>query len=133
MVIQLRKQIFNKFKIHPSRQIIKMTRDGFQIRITDSFPLSFYELSENHILFVEPIQVKEKHNAKYFDKLNIMQPISEEQEYSPMNTIESFVKSTDVDAESQDESQKQELRERLMKAVNSQSLEQVAQILEECE
>lgn len=60
-----------------------------------------------------------------------MQPISEEQEYSPMNTIESFVKSTDVDAESQDESQKQELRERLMKAVNSQSLEQVAQILEE--
>jgi hypothetical protein len=80
---------------------------------------------------VEPIQVKEKHNAKYFDKLNIMQPISEEQEYSPMNTIESFVKSTDVDAESQDESQKQELRERLMKAVNSQSLEQVAQILEE--
>jgi hypothetical protein len=80
---------------------------------------------------VEPIQVKEKHNAKYFDKLNIMQPISEEQEYSPMNTIESFVKSTDVDAESQDESQKQELRERLMKAVNTQSLEQVAQILEE--
>jgi hypothetical protein len=80
---------------------------------------------------VEPIQVKEKHNAKYFDKLNIMQPISEEQEYSPMNTIESFVKSTDVDAESQDESQKQELRERLMKAVTSQSLEQVAQILEE--
>ena len=80
---------------------------------------------------MEPIQVKEKHNAKYFDKLNIMQPISEEQEYSPMNTIESFVKSTDVDAESQDESQKQELRERLMKAVNSQSLEQVAQILEE--
>ena len=80
---------------------------------------------------MEPIQVKEKHNAKYFDKLNIMQPISEEQEYSPMNTIESFVKSTDVDAESQDESQKQELRERLMKAVNTQSLEQVAQILEE--
>ncbi len=53
---------------------------------------------------MEPIQPKEKHNAKYFDKLNIMQPISEEQEYSPTNTIESFVKSTDVDGESQDES-----------------------------
>lgn len=60
-----------------------------------------------------------------------MQPISEEQEYSPSNTVESFVKSTDVDAESQDESLKVDLRERLMKAVNSQNLEQITHILEE--
>jgi len=33
VVAQLRKQIFIKFKIPPSRQIIKMTRDGFQVRI----------------------------------------------------------------------------------------------------
>ena len=68
---------------------------------------------------MEPIQPKEKHNAKYFHKLNIMQPISEEQEFSPSNTVESFVKSTDLEGDTQDESYKLELRERLMKAVNT--------------
>ena len=55
-VQHLRRLIFKKFRIPFQRQIIKFTKDNVTIRLTDTFPLSFYELSENTILIVEQIE-----------------------------------------------------------------------------
>lgn len=83
----LKRKIMDKFRLTSTKFYLKFQKDGYAIRMTESFTIDQFEISEKTIIFVEPIESTEelgvqennRITTKYLGRLGILTTINEEE------------------------------------------------------